>query len=161
MCAKMAWNAVGEFGWGEYALPTELIRELVRRSYEVYDLGNRAFVLDLFDDEIEWVFHLPPGLIPIPTRVRGKAAVIAALMKIDEVFDHIRNDLELILVDGDQAVVIVNRTVRRRASGEIMTSKVAAFHRYRDGRLVEYQAFTDGADVLHQAMRVATGAPAA
>jgi len=137
-------------------LPTELIRELVRRSYEVYDRGNRAFVLDLFDDEIEWVFHLPPGIIPIPTRVRGKAAVIAAMMKIDEVFDLIKNDLELILVDGDQAVVICNRTVRRRATGEIMTSKVAAFHRYREGRLVEYQAFTDGADVLHQAMLATT-----
>ena len=37
-----------------------------------------------------------------------------------------------------------------------MTSKVAAFHRYREGRLVEYQAFTDGADVLHQAMLATT-----
>ena len=142
-------------------MPTELIRELVRRSYEVYDRGNRAFVLDLFDDEIEWIFHLPPEIIPVPTRVRGKAAVIAALMKIDEVFEIIKNELELVLVDGDQAVVLCNRTVRRRSSGEIRTTKVAAFHRYRDGRLVQYQAFTDGVDVLHQAMRLTKGAPAA
>lgn len=142
-------------------MPTELIRELVRKSYEVYDRGNRAFLLDLFDDDIEWVFHLPPGVIPIPTHVRGKAAVIAALVKIDEMYEIIRNDIELILVDGDQAVVICDRTVRRRATGEMVTTKVAAFHRYHEGRLVHYQAFTDGADVLNQAMRLTTGAPAA
>jgi ketosteroid isomerase-like protein len=144
-------------------LPTELIRELVRRSYEIYDRGNRTFILDLFDDDIEWVFHVPPGIIPIPTHVRGKAAVIAALVKIDEVVEIIKNDLELILVDGEQAVVICNQTVRERESGEVISKKVAAFHRYRDGRLVQYQAFSDGIDVLHEALRLTTttGVPAA
>jgi ketosteroid isomerase-like protein len=147
---------------GRGLVPTELIRELVRRSYEVYDQGKRAFVLDLFDDDIEWVFHLPPEILPIPPRVRGKAAVIAALMKIDELVEIVRNEIEVILVDGDQAVVICNRTVRMRATGEIRTTKVAAFHRYRDGRLVQYQYFTDGVDVLNQVMRrTAMGMPAA
>jgi len=140
----------------------ELVRELVRRSYEVYDEGKRAFVLDLFDDEIEWIFHVPQEILPIPAHVRGKAAVIAALMKIDEQFENIKNDIELILVDGDQAVVICDRTVRRRSNGEILTAKVAAFHRYREGRLVQYQSFTDGVAVLHQAMSLKTsGVPAA
>jgi ketosteroid isomerase-like protein len=143
-------------------VPTELIRELVRRSYEVYDQGKRAFVLDLFDDNIEFVFHLPPEILPIPPIVRGKAAVIAALMKIDEIFEVVHNELELILVDGDQAVVICNRTVRMRSTGETRTAKVAAFHRYRDGRLAHYQYFTDGVDVLNQAMRLMPmGVPAA
>ena len=147
--------------YGERDVPTELIRELVRKAYEVYDRGNRAFVLDLFDDDIEWIFHLPPEILPVPTRVRGKAAVIAALVKIDEVFEIIKNDLELVLVDGEQAVVICNRTVRRRSTGEVRTTKVAAFHSYRNGRLVQYQAFNDGVDVLHQAMRLTEGVPAA
>lgn len=130
----------------------EEIRQLVYRSYEAYDRGERTFVLDLFDDDIEWTFYSPPEALPIPNRVRGKLSVLAALKKIDEVVENIRNDLQLVLVDGDRAAVICDRSLRQRASGRVMRYKLAAFHRYRNGRLVEYTAFADGMDLIQQAL---------
>jgi ketosteroid isomerase-like protein len=142
-------------------MPTELLRDLVYRSYEAYDRGNRNFALDLFDDNIEWIFHVPPEALPIPPRVRGKAAVLAALGKIDALVEVIKNDIELVLVDGDNAIVICDRTLRQRATGRVIRYKFAALHRYQGGRLVQYQMFADGLDMLQQALGRSLDLPSA
>jgi ketosteroid isomerase-like protein len=133
-------------------MTADQIRELVRRSYAAYDRGDRSFAVSLFHDDIEWTFHSPPEALPIPNRVRGKPAVLAALKRIDEVIEVVKNQLDLVMADGDHAAVICDRAVRLRASGRVMRYKVAAFHRYQDGRLIEYTAFMDGFDVLQQAL---------
>lgn len=128
------------------------IRDLVYLSYKAYERGDRAFVLDLFHDDIEWRFFSPPEALPIPNQVKGKGPVLAALKKIDEAVETVRNELELVMVDGDRAAVICDYTVRQRASGRIMRYKMAAFHRYSGGKLIEYSAFADGFDLVQQAL---------
>jgi ketosteroid isomerase-like protein len=56
------------------------------------------------------------------------------------------------MVDGDRAAVICDQKVRQRAIGRIIRTKVAAFHRYRDGRLTEYTAFADSFDIMQQTL---------
>jgi hypothetical protein len=48
--------------------------------------------------------------------------------------------------------VICDRKLRQRATGRVMRYKVAAFHRYRNHRLVEYMAFADSFDMMQQAL---------
>lgn len=56
------------------------------------------------------------------------------------------------MVEGDRAVAICDNALRQRGSGRIMRYKSAAFHQYRDGQLIQYQAFFDGFDILQQAL---------
>lgn len=133
-------------------MTTDEIRALLYRSYDAYNRGDRAFVMDLFDDEIEWVFFSPPEALPIANRVQGKNDVLMALRTIDEVIEHISTKLELVAVDGDCAATICDCTLRQRASGRTIRYKVAAFHRYRNGRLYSYTAFADGLDLVQQAL---------
>jgi ketosteroid isomerase-like protein len=133
-------------------MPTQVVRQLLITAYEAYDQGLRGFVAELFDDDIEWTMYCPPEALPIPNRLRGKAAVLEALKRIDEVVEIVRNELVFVAVDGETAAVICDRTLRQRATGRIMRYKMAAFHRFRDGRIVEYQGFADGIDILEQAL---------
>jgi ketosteroid isomerase-like protein len=136
---------------GEGMTPDQ-IRELVRLSYAAYDRGDRSFALNLFHDDIEWTFYCPPEALPVPNRVKGKSAVLAALKRIDEVIEIVRDEIDVVVADEDLAAVICDRAVRIRANGRVMRYKVAAFHRYQDGRLIEYISFVDGFDLLQQTL---------
>ncbi len=133
-------------------MTSEEIRELVRKSYAVYDSGDRNFIVDLFDDNIDWRYYSSPEAIPFPNHIRGKQQVLVALKAIDDLFEIVGNNLELIMVDDDRAAVICDQKVRQRATGRMIRTKVAAFHRYRDGRLIEYTAFADSLDIMQQTL---------
>ena len=133
-------------------MTSEEIRELVRKSYAVYDSGDRNFIVDLFDDNIDWRYYSSPEAIPFPNHIRGKQQVLVALKAIDDLFEIVGNNLELIMVDADRAAVICDQKVRQRATGRMIRTKVAAFHRYRDGRLIEYTAFADSLDIMQQTL---------
>ncbi|MBM3529608.1 MAG: hypothetical protein FJX62_16090 [Alphaproteobacteria bacterium] len=133
-------------------MTADQIRELVRLSYAAYFDGDREAFVDHFHDDIEWQFYSPPEALPIPNRVTGKVAVLAALKRIDEVVEMVDDKLEVVVADVDRAAVVSNRAVRLRANGRVLRYKVAAFHRYRDGKLIEYTAFLDGFDLLQQTL---------
>lgn len=133
-------------------MTSEDIRALVRKSYSAYDRGDHDFIVNLFDDNIEWKYFSSPEAIPFPNHLRGKSQVLMALRTIGELFEIVGNDLQLVMVDGDCAAVICDQSVRQRATGRMIRNKVAAFHRYRDGRLIEYTAFADGLDIMQQTL---------
>lgn len=133
-------------------MTVEEIHRLVRLSYAAYDSGARDTIFDLFDDDIEWRMFCPQEALPFPNRLRGKSEVLAAIQKIDELVEVLGNDLEVVVVEGDRAAVICDRKLRQRSTGRVMRYKVAAFHRYRNGRLVEYMAFADSFDMMQQAL---------
>jgi ketosteroid isomerase-like protein len=140
----------------------EDIRRLVQASYDAYARGDRAFAADMLDNDIEWTTMFAPSeALPVPNRLHGKAEVLAALKQIDEAVELVRNEIVLLMVDGDRAAVICDRTVRQRSTGRVLRYKVAAFHRFRDGRLIEYQAFSDSFDLLQQALGRVFEVPAA
>ena len=97
----------------------EDIRELVRKSYAAYDNRDQEFILNLFDDNIEWKYFSSPEAIPFPNHVRGKLQVLMALKAVDDLFETVGNTLELVMVDGDRAAVICDQKVRQRATGRI------------------------------------------
>ena len=140
-------------------MPKEIIREMVYRAYEAYKLGHREFVVDMLDDDIDWTFHGPAELLPTPHHVHGKAAVLAAYKMFDDTTELLDHKLSLVLVDGEQAAVIGERKFRHRSSGRIVQYKFAAFHHYRNGRLIEYQMFLDTSSMAQQLMGRAIDVP--
>ena len=142
-------------------MTTDEIRALLHRSYEAYDKADHAFIVDLFHDDIVWTFNSPPEALPFPNRVTGKIAVLAALQRIGEAIEGVSTKLEVVVAEGDRAVAICDTTVRQRKTGRTIRYKCAAFHRYRDGKLIEYIAFHDGLDLMQQLLGQEIAVPAA
>ena len=99
--------------------------------------------------------------MPIPTHVIGKWHLIEALRKIDEVVEIVRNDILTLVVEDDRAAVVYDRMARLRKSGRMIRIKVGVFQRYENHKLIEYQEFGDGLDMLEQALGRSVNAPPA
>ncbi len=160
-CNKLAGGDASLTGRGEMVVTAETLRARILRDNAAFNAGERTFVADLLHEEIEWRFFISKEALPIPERVKGKWHVLLALQKIDAVIAIERNEIPVLLVDGDRAAMICERTVRQRASGRVMQYKIAAFHRYQDNKLIEYQEFGDALDLLEQALGRGIDAPAA
>lgn len=130
----------------------EELRELIDGWLDAHMRRDAAFFDRVLDDDVEWTMHGPPQAFPVPNPLRGKAAVLEALKQMGEAVNVVRSAHRQVLIDGDQAAVIADRTAVQRTTGRTLVYRVAAFMRFRDGKLVEYQSFYDGFDVMEQVL---------
>jgi ketosteroid isomerase-like protein len=126
------------------------IRTLIEEWYGAHQRRDLGFFDRLLADDIVWTMQGPPQAFPVPNELHGKAAVLGALRQIGEALHVVRNVQREVLVDGDRAAVISDRTVVQRATGRTLVYRVAAFLRFRDDKLVSYQSFYDSFDMLEQ-----------
>jgi ketosteroid isomerase-like protein len=56
------------------------------------------------------------------------------------------------LVDGDRAATLSESQMVQRATGRTIRSRIAGFHRFSDGRLIEYRGFVDSFDAVEQVL---------
>jgi ketosteroid isomerase-like protein len=142
-------------------LAIESLREKILESNKRYTAGDRTFVLDILHEHIDWRCHMTPEALPVPNRVIGKWHVIEAWKKIDVELELIRNDIEMLVVEGERAALVYDRTLRQRKTGRVIRLKVAAFKRFENGKLIEYQEFGDGWELLEQTLGRSLDAPVA
>jgi ketosteroid isomerase-like protein len=131
-------------------MPREIVRELVYRAYEAYALGHRDFVVDLLDEDVEWRFHGPSELLPVPNYIRGRAALLAAYQKMEETTETLEYKLNLVVVDGEHAAIFGETNFRHRASGRIVHYEFSALHVYANSRLIRYELFLDTVSMARQ-----------
>ena len=126
------------------------IRRIIEQWYAAHQRQDFGFFERLLADDIDWTMNGPPQAFPVPNELHGKAAVLAALRQINDALNVVRNIKREVLVDGDRAAVISDRTVVQRATGRTLVYRVAAFLTFRGGKLVAYQSFYDSFDMLEQ-----------
>jgi ketosteroid isomerase-like protein len=126
------------------------IRRLIDDWYAAHQRQDFGFFERLLADDIEWTMNGPPQAFPAPTELHGKAAVLAGLRQISEALNVVRNVQRDVLVDGERAAVISDRTVVQRATGRTLVYRVAAFLTFKSGKLAVYQSFYDSFDMLEQ-----------
>ena len=126
------------------------IRELIDTWYDAHKHADLAFFDRILADDVEWTMHGPPQAFPVPNSLYGKRAVLDAIARVHESLYVVRNVQREVMIDGDRAAVISDRTVVQRATGRTMVYRVAAFLRFRDDKLVSYQSFYDSFDMLEQ-----------
>jgi len=126
------------------------IRELIDTWYDAHKHADLAFFDRILADDVEWTMHGPPQAFPVPNSLYGKPAVLDAIARVHEALYVVRNVQREVMIDGDRAAVISDRTVVQRATGRTMVYRVAAFLRFRDDKLVSYQSFYDSFDMLEQ-----------
>ncbi|MBS0534187.1 MAG: nuclear transport factor 2 family protein [Proteobacteria bacterium] len=131
---------------------TEATRAAIDDIIDAFRCGDHARLADRYDDDIEWQLHAPISVFPFAGIRRGKNAVLASLLGVYRDFQIAGYDIALIMVDGDRAATISDVRVIQRSTGRVIVSHLASFHRFRDGKLIEYRGFSDTFDTAGQAL---------
>jgi uncharacterized protein len=122
--------------------------ELIKKGYEAFAAGDIEAVMNLFDDNIEWV---QPGDSAISGTYRGKAELGEYLSRLAE--KSVTVKLNRLLADGDTVVALTEVTVgyERGRDADVFT--------LRDGKTVRVQVHTDTAmmERVYGRKRVAAG----
>ena len=71
---------------------------------------------------------------------------------IFESYRLINYNVDAILVDGDRAATMSTAQMEQIATGRVLHSRVASFHRFKDGQVIEYRGFTDSFDSVEQTL---------
>jgi ketosteroid isomerase-like protein len=109
-------------------------KELIQRGYAAFSAGDVESVMNLFDDDIEWV---QPGASAISGTFHGKTEVMEHLGRLAEKDMTVK--LNQLIAEGDTVVAITEVT----AGGE--TGEDADVFTVRDGKTVSVRVHGDTA----------------
>lgn len=117
-----------------------------------FQSGDHDRLAALYHDDIDWIFHAPVSVFPFAGARRGKAEVFKGFALFYGDYKVVDMHVQATLVDGDRAAVLSNVHTVQRSTGRTLRSRIAGFHRFRDGRLIEYRGFTDSFDSVEQTL---------
>ena len=108
--------------------------EAIKKGYEAFSSGDIETVMNLFDDDVEWV---QPGDSAISGTYHGKAEVVEYLGRLAE--KSVTVKLNRLLADGDMVVALTEVAVgdEKGQDADVFT--------LRDGKTVRVQVHTDTA----------------
>ena len=109
-------------------------KDLIKRGYEAFSSGDMETVMNLFDDNIEWV---QPGESAISGTYHGKGEVGEYLARLAE--KSLTVSLNRLIAEGDDVVALTEITLGgdRGADADVFT--------IRNGKTVRVQVHGDTA----------------
>jgi ketosteroid isomerase-like protein len=131
-------------------MDTDATRAALDALLAAFAAGENDRLAALYDDDVDWLFHCPVSVFPFAGRRRGKTEVFQGFALFYRDYKLVGYDALVKLVDGDQASTMSDVHSVQRATGRTMRSHIAGFHRFRDGKLIEYRGFTDSFDAVEQ-----------
>jgi ketosteroid isomerase-like protein len=137
---------------GQGAAMSEFLRKRLYALYAAYAAGKIADVLGAFDDKVEFTSYAPVDVFPYLGRKQGKAAVEATMNAAHAEFEYLSYQPVFMVVQGEDAAVIVLARLRQRVTGRIIQLFVADFIRFAQGRIVELREFMDSYDAVQQVL---------
>jgi ketosteroid isomerase-like protein len=105
-----------------------------------------------YHDDVDWLFHAPVSVFPFAGARRGKAEVFKGLALFYGAYKVADFQVELKIVDGDRAATLSDVHTVQRVTGRMLRSRIAGFHRFHGGKLIEYRGFTDSFDAVEQTL---------
>ena len=109
-------------------------KEIIKRGYAAFSAGDVESVMNLFDDDIEWV---QPGQSAVSGTFHGKAEVMEHLGRLAE--KGLTVKLNQLIAEGDTVIALTEVT----AGGE--TGQDADVFTLRDGKTVRVDTHGDTA----------------
>ena len=89
-------------------------KELVKKGYEAFAAGDVQAVMDLFDDDVEWV---QPGLSAISGHFHGKTEVMDFLGRLASKSPTVK--VKRLFAEGDTVLAITEVTVDGETSEDV------------------------------------------
>lgn len=139
-------------------MPAKL-RQHIHDICRNYTLGRLEQVFDKVDEEIEFVVHAPPDILPAISPQKGRAALAALLLKVQAEYEHLSYQPHVVGGDAHTAAVAILARLRRRSTGELIDLFITDFVRFRDDRLVELREYVDRAAGVEQLFARKSSAP--
>jgi ketosteroid isomerase-like protein len=131
---------------------TEVLRQRIYSMCSAYARGKLDFVLNSIDDDVDFVSYAPITIFPCLGRQRGKAAVERSIETIHAHYEFLSYLPIFMVVEENDAAVIVMARMKQRATERIIQTLFAQFVRFRDGRIVEFREFLDSFDAVEQVL---------
>lgn len=117
-----------------------------------YRQGDNDRLAARIHDDIDWLFYAPVSLFPFAGARRGKADVFKGFALMYQAFRPVKYEVQVLVVEGDRSATLCDAHMEQRATGRIISSRIASFHRFQDGLLIEYRGFTDSFDSVEQVL---------
>ncbi len=116
--------------------------ETVHQAYAAFGRGDMNALLNLFDDNVEWITPGPDDL-PTAGHRNGRQAVSDFFRILDELFEFQRFEPKEFLAQGDLVVVLGDETVRVKATGNVLDFAWAHVSRCGGGKIVSFREYAD------------------
>jgi len=128
-------------------------RTTVAAFYQAYASRDPAKIAPFIDDNVEWMIVGPIDLFHFCGRRRGKAAVLELFGRtIPDILQVTGVVSDMLLVDGDQVAALNRLTAIQRATGRIISYRVAQFLRFRNDKVVDFRSLIDSFDAAEQVL---------
>jgi ketosteroid isomerase-like protein len=114
--------------------------------------GDNERLAARYHDDIDWLFHAPVSLFPFAGARRGKAEVFKGFCSLYHLFSVSKFTVVTTIVEEDRAATMSEVQMLQRTTGRIIRSRIAGFHRFKDGKVIEYRGFTDSFDSVEQTL---------
>ena len=125
-------------------------RERLSAIYEAFRQAKVDFVLNAIDDDVEFISYSPIEVFPFLGHHRGKAAMAEVLKSGYAQFEFIAYQPVFTVCEGDDAAVIIFARFIQRKTGRSISTMIAHFLRFRNGRIVELREFMDSFHTVKQ-----------
>jgi len=130
----------------------ETTRAALEGMLDAFTQSDTDRLVACYHDDIDWLFYAPVALFPFAGARRGKAEVLKGYALMYDIFRLTDYKVAVTLVDGGRAATLSDVQMVQRATGRTIRSRIASFHRFHDGKLIEYRGFTDSFDSVEQAL---------
>ena len=128
----------------------EELRGRLNDLYAAYAAGRLDDVTRAFDRDVDFVSYAPVNVFPFLGHQHGSAEVAATMAAAHREFEYLLYKPVFMVVEANDAAVIVFARMRQRSSGRIIQLFVADFLRLREGRIVAVREFMDSFDAVQQ-----------
>jgi ketosteroid isomerase-like protein len=128
------------------------MRRHIVALYAAYAEGRFTPVLDACDDDIDFLSYAPRDVFPYLGHRHGKAALAATFQAARMRFEYVSLQPLSVVVEDDNAAVILLSRQRQRATGRIIQLFRGQFIRFRAGRAIRIRDFTDSFDAVQQVL---------
>jgi ketosteroid isomerase-like protein len=127
-------------------------RAAVTELYDAYARRDFERIASMIDEDIDWIIYGPVQVFPFAGQRRGRIAVLEALGGIAQDYLLERYDPRIIIVEGDRAAVMSDVAFQQRSTGRTVSTQLANFLRFRNGKLIEFREFSNSFDLVEQAL---------
>jgi ketosteroid isomerase-like protein len=134
------------------ALAVTTTRAAVTELYDAYARRDFERFAAIIDDDIDWIIYGPVQVFPFAGQRRGRIAVLEALGGIAQDYLLERYEPRIIIVEGDRAAVMSDVAFQQRSTGRTVSTQLANFLRFRNGKLIEFREFANSFDLVEQAL---------
>jgi len=127
-------------------------RAAVTELYDAYARRDFERFAAIIDDDIDWIIYGPVQVFPFAGQRRGRIAVLEALGGIAQDYLLERYEPRVIIVEGDRAAVMSDVAFQQRSTERTVSTQLANFLRFRNGKLIEFREFANSFDLVEQAL---------